>query len=207
MAIIIEKIIRYCVREKLVRIEDVPWFQYSLEKIISTTIVGIPFFILAVLISDFLCAISFFFTYFFIKKYLGGYHAKTIWGCMGFSLLLELLFLGFFPNFLNTLVYVAILILCSFIIMKLAPYNHPHLHLTPKEIVSCRQKVRLRLCFILVVDIISYWFGIIELTNGCTIGIAMATALLCMGYINDWRKTHPWKRIYLRKLQKRQQNR
>lgn len=196
MALIINKIIKYCVHEKLIRIEDVPWFQYSLEKLISTAIVGIPFFILAVVTSDFLCAISFFITYFFIKKYTGGYHAKTLWGCMSLSLLLELLFLGLLSRFLTTLVNIVLLLLCTFAIAKIAPYNHPNLHLTPAEKISCRQKVRKRLYLILLVNAISCWIGIAEISNGCTIGIAMATTLLCMGYIKDWRNTHHGKEYH-----------
>lgn len=186
----VERTVQYCVSADFISQEDAPWFRYCLEKRISTIIVGVPFFILALIMSNFLCAISFFSTYFFIKKYLGGYHAQTMWGCLGFSLLMELLFLGFLPHFMNAIVFFLLWVLCILLILKLAPYNHPNLHLTHKEVEGCRKKVRQRLCFILVVTIIMCLAGIGEIASGCTIGIAMATALLCMGYINNWRNTH-----------------
>ena len=199
---IIDKIIHYYVSEEIVAQEHIPWLQYGLERKISTIIVGIPFFVLALLATDFLTAISFFATYFLIKKYLGGYHAKTIWGCLVLSLFLELLFLVVLSHYLFIPFSFIILILCTLTILILAPYNHPNLHLTSEEIKGCQKKVRLRLCFILIVAAISHLVGIREITKGCTISIAMATALLCLGYINDWRN-NLWKEILLKRSQKR----
>ena len=201
---IVDKIIQYYIREELVAQEDIPWLQYGLERKISTIIVGIPFFILALFATDFLSAISFFATYFLIKRHLGGYHAKSIWGCLILSLFLELLFLVFLYRYLFMPFSLIVLILCALAILMLTPYNHPNLHLTSAEIKGCQRKVSLRLCFILAVAAFSYLAGIREITNGCTISIAMATTLLCLGYINDWRH-NLWKRMLLRKSQKRSQ--
>lgn len=187
---LVDSAIQYCVSSDYITQEDIPWFRYCLEKRISTIIVGVPFFVLALIMSNFLCAISFFVTYFFIKKYMGGYHAQTMWGCLGFSLLMELLFLGFLPHLLNATLFFVLWALCTLLILKLAPYNHPNLHLTVEELAGCQKKVRLRLCFVVMVAIISHLVGIREIANGCTIGIAMATALLCLAYINNWRITH-----------------
>lgn len=199
---IVDRLIQYYVREGIVEQEDIPWLQYGLERKISTITVGIPFFILAFFATDFLSAISFFATYFFIKKHLGGYHAKTILGCLILSLLLELIFLVVLPHYLFMPLSFIILILCALAILILAPYNHPKLHLTSEEIKSCQRKVRLRLCCILMVAAISYSAGIREITNGCTISIAMATTLLCLGYINDW-GDNLWKKMLLRKSRER----
>ena len=190
----VDRTIQYCVSSDYITQEDAPWFQYCLEKRISTIVVGVPFFILALIMSNFLSAISFFFTYFFIKKYLGGYHTQTIWGCLGVSLLMESLFLGFLPHLLNATILFVLWVLCALLILKFAPYNHPNLHLTHKEVEACRKKVKHRLCFVLAVAIIMHLTGIWEIANGCTIGIAMATALLCMGYIYNWRITHNGKK-------------
>ena len=190
---ITNKITTYCVREKIVKQEDVLWFQYSLEKKFTTIIIGIPFFILALVISNLLYAISFFGTYFYIKKYLGGYHAKTIWGCLVLSLLFELLFLGIISHFLHEPISFILLTVCTLAILILAPYNHPNLHLTLEEAKMCHKKSILRLFSILMIIIVSFIAGFDAVSNGCTIGIAMATALLCLGYINDWRKTL-WKK-------------
>lgn len=99
---LIDKLTDYCVKEAFIKPEEVLWFKYGLEKRLSTIIVGIPFLIIAFLISDFLCAISFFATYFFVRKYIGGYHAKTVYGCIIFSLTVELVFLIVVRYVINT---------------------------------------------------------------------------------------------------------
>ena len=75
---LVDGIARYCVKEGMLTSQDISWFKYGLEKRISTILVGIPFLIIAFMLSDFLCAISFFITYFFVRKYLGGYSVITI---------------------------------------------------------------------------------------------------------------------------------
>lgn len=119
---LVDGIARYCVKEGILTSQDISWFKYGLEKRISTILVGIPFLIIAFMLSDFLCAISFFITYFFVRKYLGGYHAKTVWGCVAFSLSIELIFLGVLKHILNLPVIFAIIGISIIATLKLAPY-------------------------------------------------------------------------------------
>ncbi len=186
----VDRITKYCVNEKIVSPEDVPWLKYGLEKRISTIIVGVPFFIIAFTISNFLCAFSFFFTYFYVRKHIGGYHAKTIWGCLTFSLLLEFIFLGMLPYLLTTPVLLGVLGISVFFTFKLAPYNHPNLHLSHEEITACQKRGHQRVCVASLIGAIACLAGFRDVANGCTIGIAMVTTLLCLGYINDWRNTY-----------------
>lgn len=187
---IVDRITRYCVNEKIVSPEDVPWLKYGLEKRISTIIVGVPFLIIAYTISNFLCASSFFVTYFYVRKYIGGYHAKSVLGCLAFSLLLELVFLGMLPHLLTTPVLLGVLGISVFSTLKFAPYNHPNLHLSHEEIKACQKSGRQRVCVASLIGAIACLAGLKDIANGCTIGIAMVTALLCLGYINDWRNTY-----------------
>ena len=187
---LVNKVTGYCVKEELIKPEDVPWFKYGLEKRLSTTVVGIPFLVVAFAISNYLCAISFFVTYFLVKKYMGGYHAMTIWGCLAFSLLLELVFLGVLPHFMTAPVLLGMLGISILAIIKLAPYNHPNLHLTHEEMAICRKKVHSRTCIASLVNVIACFASNEEIAKGCTVGIAMAATLLCLGYINDWRNSH-----------------
>lgn len=191
---LVDRITSYCLNEELIRPEETPWFRYGLEKKLTTIIVGIPFLIIAFTISTFLCAISFFTTYFFIRKYVGGYHAKNVWGCLAFSLLLELVFLGVLPHLLTTPVILGVLGISFFVVLRLAPYNHPNMHLSSEEIKCCRKRGLLRICLSVLVGVVACLVGIREIANGCTIGIVMATTLLCLGYITDWRNMHSGKK-------------
>lgn len=187
---IVYKIIEYCVNQEIISSKDIPWFQYNLEKAISTILVGIPFFIIGFAISSIPCAISFFITYFYVRKYIGGYHAKTVQGCVAFSLLTELVFLGVLPHLLNTPVSLGVLGISIFTVLKLAPYNHPNMHLSPEEILICKKSARIRIYVATLVNVIAYLAEARDIAEGCTASIAMAAALLCLGYIHDWRNIH-----------------
>lgn len=187
-------ITNYCIKNDLIQPEQVSWFQYGLEKKIVTLFVGIPFLVIALVISSWLCAISFFATYFFVRKYADGYHAKTIWGCLAFSLALEFVFIGILPRILNVPLRVLLLSICFPAVWTLAPYNHPNMHFSVAEIKYCRKRVHIRICLVTVFAAVFSLTELSEIANGCTIGIAMATALLCLGYImnrrnTQWRKT------------------
>lgn len=191
---LVNKVANYCVNKELIRAEDIPWFVYGLESRIATIIVGIPFLILAFAISTPTSAFFFFVSYFFVRRYIGGYHAKTVWGCIIFSLLAELVFLIGLPHLLNTQISLIILCISILIVYKLAPYNHPNIHFSSDEIVSCRKKGLNRVCIASLVTLMAHIAGNSEIANGCTIGIAMAATLLCLGYINDWRNSYHEKR-------------
>ena len=191
---LIDKFTDYCKKEAFIKPEEASWFKYGLEKRLNTIIVGIPFLIIAFLISNFLCAISFFATYFFVRKYIGGYHAKTVLGCIVFSLMTELIFLGGLNYALNTPLAFLTIGLGTITILKFAPYNHPNMHLSPEEISACRKTGRWRICIIVLLSVTAWFCGKTEIVKGCSIGTAMAAALLCLGYIYDWRQAHHEKR-------------
>ena len=187
---IVDKLTYYCLNEELIKSEDVPWFKYGLEKRISTIIVGIPFLIIAFLISSFLCAVSFFASYFFVRKYIGGYHAKSVLGCIFFSLLMEIVFLGCLPYLINTPFLSGIHVISIVAVFLLAPYNHPNMHLSLDEITVCKKKGRHRICIATLICLIVQLAEGSEIAKGCTIGIVMAATLLCFGYIFNWRNTY-----------------
>lgn len=190
MRTLVNKIANYFVNEDIICTDDIPWFVYCIERRISTIAVGIPFLILAFAISTPAIATSFFASYFFVRKYIGGYHAKTMWGCITFSLFVEVAFLIGLPHLLNIQIILLILCVSIVVVLKLAPYNHPNMHFSSEEVASCRKKGLNHIYIASLVTLIAHFTESNEITNGCTIGIAMATTLLCLGYLHDWRNIH-----------------
>lgn len=199
---LIGTITNYCIKKDLIQPEQISWFQYGLEKKIVTLFVGIPFLVIAFAISSWLCAISFFVTYFFIRKYADGYHAKTIWGCLFFSLLVELFFIGILPKMLNMPLRFLLLSICFPAVWIFAPYNHPNMHLSVDEAKYCQKHARFRICLSTFLATVFSLTELSEIANGCTIGIAMATTLLCLGYIMNWRNIQ-WRKTSLKTSSKR----
>lgn len=133
MEAIVEKLVSYCITNGYVDSSNEDWLRYGIEVRLVTLYVLIPLFVLACFLSGLQCAIPFFASFFFLKRFTGGYHAKTPHGCLLVSLLLEVFFLTVIHPRLNSVGILLIDLFCFISIFLLAPYNHPGLHLTTEE--------------------------------------------------------------------------
>ncbi len=184
---LIGRLADYCVDKQIISPAQSSWFIYGLEKRLATVMVGIPFLLLAVIMSNIPCAVSFFAAYFFVRKYTGGFHANTVLGCLLFSLLFEVLLLAIVYPILNTIVIICCVTVCVPVIYILAPYNHPNMHLTAAEIAACKKHARIRIWVIFAIVTAACVSGLAEVAKGVTLGIALASFLLCLGHIFDRR--------------------
>ena len=177
----------YCVEKEIIENKHVDWFVYGLEKRLSTIFVSIPFIILAIVVSNLPCAISFFLSFFLLREYLGGFHANSVLACLFFSLLSEIIVFFLVYPILSQPGIAYITMICIICILILAPYNHPNMHLTNEEAMACKKRGRIRTFIIAVIIILSSIFSFEEISKGATLGIALATILLCLGHIFDRR--------------------
>ena len=173
----------YCLQHNIITEDDIPWFQYGIEKRISTIIVGIPVFILAVLLSNFLTAIAFYISFYFLRTRTNGYHAKTLLKCLLFSLLSLFLFMYAIYHFLDTNSAMYVSALCTVIIWILAPFNNPNMNYTNEEYEACKKSSRFRSAGILICVTIAYIANARKIVIGLTLGVAMAAFFLCLAYI------------------------
>lgn len=183
MHFLIDSLSRYCLAKEIISPTDVTWFKYGIEKRLSTLIVAIPFFIFAVILSNIYTAISFYFSFYFLRSRTNGFHSKSAFLCFVLSLLLEALFLGILGPLVSPLGGVVLAAASGAIIFVFAPYNHPNMHLSSDEIVACRTSSRIRSIVILVCTLLSFLTKLPVLVNGFSLGIAMAACLLCLAYI------------------------
>lgn len=177
----------YCVDKQIISPAQVPWFVYGLEKRLTTIVISIPFLLLAIVMSNIPCAVAFFFSYFFVKKYIGGFHANTFLGCLLFSLLSEVLLLSIVYPALNTIRIICCAIISIMVIYILAPYSHPNMHLTDSETAACKKSSRIRILVIAAIVVLTIVLGLEKIAKGVTLGIILASFLLCLGHIFDRR--------------------
>ena len=173
----------YCLRHDIIAEEDIPWFQYGIEKRVSTVIVGIPVFIVAVLLSDILTATAFYVSFYLLRTRTNGFHASTVWGCLCSSLLCITVFLGILNPILIRPAAVGLSFAGTVIVFILAPYDHPNMNYTEKELLACKKSSRFRCSALLIFSILLHFFDIPKPANGLSLGIAMAAFLLCLAYI------------------------
>ena len=179
----ISKITAFCIRKRIIKAEDAIWFQYGLEKRVSTILVAFPFFVLAIVLTNAVTAAFFYISFYWLRARTNGYHSNTIIGCFVVSLLLDSLFCGLiYPllNFQNVLVFMAFSAVAVFL---LAPYNHPNINLSKEAVALCRKHARWRIFCLAGITSLAMLIDFLEIAKGIALGSAMASLMLCVPYI------------------------
>lgn len=179
----IEQLTQHCVRSGIIKETDMPWFRYGIERRLVTICAAVPFFIIAILLVGFSTAFSFFFSFFLLRTKTNGYHSKTLVGCIAISLLVELLLCASFSCITHPLLLVIPCATSHLVIYILAPFVHPNLPLSNDAIARCRQQARQRSTIILAVTVLAVIFNLTHVSKGMTMGITMASSMLCFPYI------------------------
>lgn len=174
---------QYCIRNGIIKEDDADWFRYGLSKRLSTIAVAIPFFLLAMLLTDFATACSFYIAFFFLRTKTNGFHAETVLGCLAVSLVSEVLLCIILHPLLSNISRVVISLGCIIVVFKLAPVIHDNLPLSAKEIANLRETSRLRGCLLGALILATQLAQFTEVANGLVLGITMAATMLCFPYI------------------------
>lgn len=183
MTKVINWIVTTSLKHQIISEKDEPWFRYGIEKRLTTIITGIPFFTLAILLTNFLVACVFLFSFYILRSRMNGYHEKKFLFCFIHSLLLEsILLLLIFPVLNQAAIYV-ISPICTIGVFILAPYNHPNMHYSKKELYACKMSSRIRITIITICSIAACLWGYTDLAKGITLGSMMAVYLLCLAYL------------------------
>lgn len=187
---ITEMLTRQAIKKGIIEEEQEEVFYYCIEKRITSLLIGIPCFLLAVAISNLCVAVGFYVSFFLIRKYSNGYHASSVWMCLMSSILSEFLFLGVIYPLLNSAWAFVTMVLSLLVIILLAPYNHPDFNYSPAELMSCKKYVLIWLSFLLAITLAAMLLRITALSTGISLGCALAGTSLCFAYIFNWRKSY-----------------
>lgn len=189
MELLVNKLVVYCLANHYVDKSKEEWLRYGFEMRLSTLLVLVPFVALACVLTNLPCAFSFFISFFHLKRFTSGYHAKSPYICLLFSLLIEIFFLCTLGQLLDYGRMIFVDALCVFGIFIMAPYNHPNIHLTAKEQAALQHASRRSVILLSIGSFICLEFGLSHVTVGITTGMSMAVVLLSLAYISDWRNT------------------
>ena len=191
---IINSIVAAFIQKEIISEEYAEWFRYSLEKRLLTVLIGIPFFIFAVFLSGIRTAVSFYFSFYFLRSRMNGYHAKSVGICLVSSLLLEFFFLGIVNSIITDSFATLLMVIVIALALILGPYNHPNMHLSKAEYAACKKSTQVRSAILSLIFLIALIMGFKQIMRGITLGSAMAGTLLSVAYIFDWRSKHGRKR-------------
>ena len=78
-----------------------------------------------------------------IRQYSGGYHAKTLLGCLVGTIAMLLAVVRWIAPFLQThpIVMIFLVIISICVLFIFSPVNHPNLNLSKEEMSDCRKGV------------------------------------------------------------------
>lgn len=184
-----DAITAYCMDRGIIDPADELWFHYGLEKRIMSTLCMTLMTVLAAFLSNIPTAIAYLIGYQLLRERTSGYHAKTPAKCLCLSVLMELLFLGgLYPR-----LCFAVIVFCNVLsvigIFFLAPYNHPNMHLSEKEVLALRFSGRILATTMILIAVLCWVAGLRSIACGLTIAVTMTAFLLCAAYFFDWRKS------------------
>lgn len=178
----VNSFVEMCVKKDYISQEKAAWLQYALEKRIVTAMGFIPLLFLGLTIAPPATVVGFLATFCLLRSRTNGYHANSIGRCLVYSMGGELIFLKVLPAILDDVIYTTILIVASFLIWSMAPYNHPNMDLSQEEIAACSKSAKCRLVVCFLALSISYGWGGYHLAQGILLGIVMTAATLIMAY-------------------------
>lgn len=182
------RLAKRCVQCGIVEEEQLPWFIYGVEKRLTTALISVPFLLLALILTTPGCTISMYLAFYLLRRRTSGYHAKNACLCLCTSLLLEIIFLILIYPLLRKIHIILFLVFCLPLVFKFAPYRDPNMQFTTDEISACQSSARTTICILAITVVVAYAVGLYEISKGLTIGIAMATILLCTAYLLERRK-------------------
>ena len=182
------RLAKRCVQYGIVEEDQLPWFIYGVEKRLSTAFISVPFLLLALILTTPGCTISMYLSFYLLRRRASGYHANNACLCLCISLLLEIIFLILIYPLLRKIHIILFLGSCIPLIFKFAPYRDPNMKFTTDEISACQSSARITVCILTITVVVTYTVGLHEVSKGLTIGITMATVLLCTAHILERRK-------------------
>ena len=171
------------IRKGIIDDDSADWFQYGLEKRISTVLTSVIFFLVAIRISGFWVAFMYLSSFYFLRIRINGYHANTYIGCLFASIFLEVILLKGVLPLLNKDITVLLNAISFATILIWAPFNHPNMHLSDCELHACKIGARIRVLILMLLEIVLKVFSKQQLLWGITLGNTMAALLLAVAII------------------------
>lgn len=181
----IDTLVGICIQKGYVSQDEAPWLRYALERRIVFLIAFVILLIIGLLITTTTTLLAFLITFCSLRSRTNGFHAKSVGGCLFYSILGEIFYLRVLPNIWNDVFAFFALAVSIKLIWFFAPYNHPNMDLSPEEVIACAKSAKWRvstLIFVLsVLDALQQY----QLAQGIVLGIVMTASTLVMAYCSQ----------------------
>lgn len=177
-----EAVTQYCLRKRLIDFHQTEWCRYMVMHRAMSIISLLWLVPVGTLFSRWYISLAFVFSYRFLRSRTGGYHAKTPFGCILSSTVLQILGMYLISHTILASCTVVLFVLSSIIIILQAPANNAELHLSVEEIQALKPRIKLRLLILLALTII-FSFTLTQVSVCISFGVATTAVLLLLSKI------------------------
>lgn len=168
--------------------DEIDIVSYGLFSIASKVMYGAISLIMGMILDSFVESISFYVCFLFLKKYVGGFHAKTEFRCFVVStssIAISTLMIFLSKDYIS----VAIIAFClsvifGILISILAPAPSKERMLDENECKRYNSISRLRVLILLVISLTLFSFGFRSICMSISTAIVLAVILLMIGKIS-----------------------
>lgn len=181
----IDTLVGICIQKGYVSQDEAPWLRYALERRIISLIAFVVLFIIGLLITTPTTLLAFLITFCTLRSRTNGYHAKSVGGCLFYSILGVVFYLRVLPNVWNDVFAFIALAVSIILIWFFAPYNHPNMDLSPEEVVACAKSAKWRVSTLIVALSVLDALQQYQLALGIILGIVMTASTLIMAYCSQ----------------------
>lgn len=178
MDLLTNKLTIFLQKKKLIDDDQILWCNYMIRHRLMDVISLLWLIPIGSLISPWYISLAFVLSYRFLRSRTGGYHAKSLLGCMLASTVMQLVGVLLIRVVKDIQILFYILLISSLIIITIAPANNAELHLSQQEINALFPRIRRRLLLLWLLVCFFYCFNA-EIAVSIIFG-TIATALLLL---------------------------
>lgn len=179
------KLIEFFVSNDLIKNEDKELYEYAVNIILSSLIHIATVMIIGLCFNLFIESLVFYFSFIAIRKFAGGYHAKTPVRCYLFSFASNIIILCLVKwlSSINTLfifIFIIFELLCVVLILLISPLDTENNPLTGQEKKMYRMLTSIITIFIFIISLLCFFKGYRNIGSSMICGVVMSALLLLM---------------------------
>ena len=179
------KLIEFFVSNDLIKNEDKEIYKYAVNIILSSLIHIATVMIIGLCFNLFIESLVFYFSFIAIRKFAGGYHAKTPVRCYLFSFASNIIILCLVKwlSSINTLfifIFIIFELLCVVLILLISPLDTENNPLTGQEKKMYRMLTSIITIHIFIISSLCFFKGYRNIGSSMICGVVMSALVLLM---------------------------
>lgn len=179
------KLIEFFVSNDLIKNEDKELYEYAVNIILSSLIHIATVMIIGLCFNLFIESLVFYFSFIAIRKFAGGYHAKTPVRCYLFSFASNIIILCLVKwlSSINTLfifIFIIFELLCVVLILLISPLDTENNPLTGQEKKMYRMLTSIITILIFIISSLCFFKGYRNIGSSMICGVVMSALVLLM---------------------------